>query len=67
MIHRTLLFRALQADFVGSTVLCFVDYRSTHCFISAFLPVGRPFAWDEPAQYISMRASEMTRVIPTRE
>ena len=47
-VDRALPFRALQADFTGSYMLCFVGYRSTEGPISVFFPVGRPFG----TQYI---------------
>ena len=65
MVNRALLFRALNAHFVGFYVLCFVGevYPGSHI---GLLSLGEA-VWDEPAQYISMRAPETTRVVPNRE
>ena len=64
-VDRVLLFCVLQADFADSTVLCFVGYvyPPPHFGLAS---LGEPI-WDEPAQYISMRAPETTRVVPNRE
>ena len=65
MVDRALLFRALRAHFVGFYVLCFVGEVYPWPRIG-LLSLGEA-VWDEPAQYISMRAPEMTRVVPNRE
>ena len=54
MIDRALLF-----------VLCFVGKVYPWPRIG-LLSLGEA-VWDEPAQYISMRAPETTRVVPNRE
>ena len=65
MVDRALLFRALHAHFVGFYVLCFVGKVYPWPRIG-LLSLGEA-VWDEPAQYISMRAPETTRVVPNRE
>ena len=65
MVDRALLFRALHAHFVDLYVLCFVGKVYPRPRIG-LLSLGEA-VWDEPAQYISMRAPEMTRVVPNRE
>ena len=62
MVDRALLFRALRAHFVGFYVLCFVGEVYPWPRIG-LLSLGEA-VWDEPAQYISMRAPETTRVVP---
>ena len=64
-VDRALLFRALHAHFVGFYVLCFVGKVYPWPRIG-LLSLGEA-VWDEPAQYISMRAPETTRVVPNRE
>ena len=59
MVDRVLLFRALHAHIVGFYVLCFVGKVYPWPRIS--LLSLREAVWDEPAQYISMRAPETTR------
>ena len=54
MVGRALLFRALHAHFVGFCVLYFVGEVYPWPRID-LLSLGEA-VWDEPAQYISMRA-----------
>ena len=65
MVDRVLLFCALHAHFVGFYVLCFVGKVYPWPRIG-LLSLGEAI-WDEPAQYISMRGPETTRVVPNRE
>ena len=65
MVDRVLLFRALHAHFVDFYVLCFVGKVYPWPRIG-LLSLGEA-VWNEPAQYISMRAPETTRVVPNRE
>ena len=65
MVDRALLFRVLHAHFVGFYMLCFVGKVYPWPRID-LLSLGEA-VWDEPAQYISMRAPETTRVVPNRE
>ena len=64
-VDHVLLFRALYAHFVGFYVLCFVGKVYPWPRIG-LLSLGEA-VWDEPAQYISMRAPETTRVVLNRE
>ena len=62
MVGRALLFRALHAHFVGFYVPYFVGEVYPWPRIG-LLSLGGT-VWDEPAQYISMRAPETTGVVP---
>ena len=61
MVDCALLFHALHAHFVGFYVLRFVGKVYPWPRIG-LLSLGEA-VWDEPAQYISMRALETTRVL----
>ena len=61
-VDRALLFCTLQDDFADFSVVCYVGlvYPRPHFG----LPSRGEAVWDELAQYISMRAPEMTTVVP---
>ena len=61
MVDRALLFRVLHSHFVGFYVLRFVGKVYPRPCIG-LLSLGEAI-WDEPAQYISMRALETSFLI----